>query len=88
MDLLERQYQLDELMRHPRDAQARSGKIAFLAGEAGAGKSALVEGFAAQASRMARVRGHATRWAHGLRSHGRQSLLCAGAAVRADRFGA
>src|SRR6266851_5421882 len=41
MDLLERQFQLDELTRHLR--------------EAGAGKSALVEEFARQAARTARV---------------------------------
>jgi len=55
MELLERQSQLEELTRHLQEAGARGGKIAFLAGEAGAGKSALVEHFAQQAGRTARV---------------------------------
>jgi DNA-binding CsgD family transcriptional regulator len=55
MDLLERQPQLDELTRHLHDAGTRAGKIAFVGGEAGAGKSALVEFFAQQSSRAARV---------------------------------
>jgi DNA-binding CsgD family transcriptional regulator/tetratricopeptide (TPR) repeat protein len=55
MDLLERQGQLDELTRHLHEAGTRGGKVAFVGGEAGAGKSALVEHFAQQASRTARV---------------------------------
>jgi DNA-binding CsgD family transcriptional regulator len=55
MDLLERHSQLEELTRHLQDAGARAGKIAFVAGEAGAGKSALVEHFAQQSGRAARV---------------------------------
>ncbi|HSD75490.1 MAG TPA: AAA family ATPase, partial [Steroidobacteraceae bacterium] len=55
MELLERQSQLDELTQYLREAEAGSGKVAFVVGEAGAGKSALVEAFAAQLSRGARV---------------------------------
>jgi len=55
MELLERQSQLEELTHHLQDAGRRAGKIAFVGGEAGAGKSALVEHFAQQSSRAARV---------------------------------
>src|SRR5689334_13661118 len=55
MDLLERQTQLEELTGLLRDAGAHTGKIALLMGEAGVGKSALVEQFAYQAVRVARV---------------------------------
>jgi DNA-binding CsgD family transcriptional regulator/tetratricopeptide (TPR) repeat protein len=55
MDLLERRAQLEELAQHLREAASRAGKIAFVSGEAGAGKSALVELFAQQAPRGTRV---------------------------------
>jgi predicted ATPase len=55
MDLLERQTQIEELTRYLHDAGTRGGKIGFVGGEAGAGKSALVEHFAQRASRSARV---------------------------------
>jgi DNA-binding CsgD family transcriptional regulator/tetratricopeptide (TPR) repeat protein len=55
MELLERHSQLDELTQYLREAEAGSGKVAFVVGEAGAGKSALVEAFASQLSRDARV---------------------------------
>src|SRR3981189_1750847 len=55
MDLLERQTPLEELTRYPHEAGTRGGRIAFGGGEAGAGKSALVEHFAQRASRSARV---------------------------------
>ncbi len=55
MELLERQTQLEELTRHLHDAAARAGKIVFVSGEAGAGKSVLVEQFVEQAGRSARV---------------------------------
>jgi DNA-binding CsgD family transcriptional regulator/tetratricopeptide (TPR) repeat protein len=55
MDLLERQFQLGELTRLLREAGNRAGKIALVSGEAGAGKSALVEEFAKAASPEARV---------------------------------
>src|SRR5271168_2750759 len=45
MDLLERQEQLDELTRLLREAGRGAGKAAFVRGEAGAGKSTLVEQF-------------------------------------------
>ena len=55
MDLLERQAQLEELTRYLHDAATRAGKIVFVGGEAGAGKSSLVEHFAQQACRTTRV---------------------------------
>ena len=55
MELLERHSQLDELTRHLQDAGTRAGKIAFVGGEAGAGKSSLVEHFAQRSGRAARV---------------------------------
>jgi len=55
MDLLERQTQLGELTQLLRDAGGGAGKIVFVGGEAGAGKSTLVEEFARQAGRGARV---------------------------------
>jgi DNA-binding CsgD family transcriptional regulator/tetratricopeptide (TPR) repeat protein len=48
--LLERQPQLDELTRLARDAGGSGGKIAFISGEAGGGKSVLVEEFVRQAA--------------------------------------
>jgi DNA-binding CsgD family transcriptional regulator/tetratricopeptide (TPR) repeat protein len=59
MELLERQAQLEELARHLREAGTSAGKIAFVSGEAGAGKSALVEQFAQQVARATRV-----AWGH------------------------
>jgi len=55
MSLLERQHQLDELERHLRGAANVAGRIAFVSGEAGAGKSTLVEQFGRQAARTARI---------------------------------
>ncbi len=55
MELLERQSELEELARLLRDAGTNAGKIAFVSGEAGAGKSALVEQFTHQAGAAARV---------------------------------
>ena len=55
MDLLERQTQLGELARLLRDAGTSAGKIAFVSGEAGAGKSVLVEEFVQQSGRAPRV---------------------------------
>jgi DNA-binding CsgD family transcriptional regulator len=55
MVLLERQSQLEELTRYLHDAGSRAGRVAFVGGEAGAGKSALVEQFAQQVGRAARV---------------------------------
>jgi ATP/maltotriose-dependent transcriptional regulator MalT len=55
MDLLERQTQLEELTALLRGAGASTGKIALVMGEAGVGKSSLVEQFAQQAARAARV---------------------------------
>jgi ATP/maltotriose-dependent transcriptional regulator MalT len=55
MDLLERQTQLEELARHLREAGTSAGKIVFISGEAGGGKSVLVEQFAQQTARAARV---------------------------------
>jgi tetratricopeptide (TPR) repeat protein len=50
MHLLERQEQLDELARLLREAGKNAGKVAFVRGEAGAGKSSLVEEFASCAA--------------------------------------
>jgi DNA-binding CsgD family transcriptional regulator/tetratricopeptide (TPR) repeat protein len=55
MDLLERQAQIGELTRHLHEAGTSAGKIAFVSGEAGAGKSVLVEEFVRQAAGAARV---------------------------------
>ena len=55
MELLERQAQLAELTRLLHEAGTGDGKIALVSGEAGAGKSALVEQFSRQSARMARV---------------------------------
>jgi DNA-binding CsgD family transcriptional regulator/tetratricopeptide (TPR) repeat protein len=55
MALLERQTQLDEMTRLLRDAGSSAGKIAFVSGEAGGGKSVLVEEFVRQAARATRV---------------------------------
>ncbi|HEY1282855.1 MAG TPA: AAA family ATPase, partial [Steroidobacteraceae bacterium] len=46
MELLERDKPLQALEQRLKDAQAGSGKVLLLAGEAGVGKSALVEAFA------------------------------------------
>jgi ATP/maltotriose-dependent transcriptional regulator MalT len=54
-ELLERQSQLEELVRHLHDAGSRAGKVALVCGEAGAGKSSLVELFTQQAPRTTRV---------------------------------
>ncbi len=58
MHLLERQEQLDELSRLLREAGKNVGKVAFVRGEAGAGKSALVEQFASL------VAGTPVYWGH------------------------
>jgi DNA-binding CsgD family transcriptional regulator/tetratricopeptide (TPR) repeat protein len=55
VDLLERHAQLAELLQHQREAAGAAGKVVFLSGEAGAGKSALVEQFAQQLPRTLRV---------------------------------
>jgi len=55
MQLLERQAQLEELTRYLHDAGSRAGRIAFVGGEAGGGKSALVEQFTQQVGGTARV---------------------------------
>src|SRR6202000_54405 len=54
-ELLERQSQLDELSRHLHDAGSRAGKVALVCGEAGAGKSSLIELFTQQVPRNTRV---------------------------------
>jgi DNA-binding CsgD family transcriptional regulator len=55
VDLLERQAQLAELAQYQREAANGAGKVAFVSGEAGAGKSALVEQFTQQLPRSLRV---------------------------------
>ncbi len=58
MYLLERQEQLDELSRLLREAGENAGKVAFVRGEAGAGKSSLVEKFASLSARAPVYWGH------------------------------
>jgi ATP/maltotriose-dependent transcriptional regulator MalT len=55
MELLERQEQIDELVRLLREAGKSTGKVAFVRGEAGAGKSSLVEQFAQRSTDSASV---------------------------------
>jgi DNA-binding CsgD family transcriptional regulator/Tfp pilus assembly protein PilF len=55
MDLLERQAQLGELARTLHEAGTSAGKIAIVSGEAGAGKSALIEEFTQKKVRAARL---------------------------------
>ncbi|HKE45122.1 MAG TPA: AAA family ATPase [Steroidobacteraceae bacterium] len=55
MELLERQQHLDELARQLREAEAGRGKVAFVGGEAGAGKSALIEAFTSGVRRGVRI---------------------------------
>jgi DNA-binding CsgD family transcriptional regulator/tetratricopeptide (TPR) repeat protein len=55
MDLLERQPHIAELTRLLREAGSGAGKTALISGEAGAGKSALVEEFARQVAKTTRV---------------------------------
>ena len=55
MDLLERESILSELDALLRDAAAGSGRIAAVAGEAGVGKTSLVEHFSARHARTART---------------------------------
>jgi DNA-binding CsgD family transcriptional regulator len=55
MLLLERQQQLDALAQGLSEARAGSGKLILIAGEAGLGKSSLVEQFVADTRRHARV---------------------------------
>jgi DNA-binding CsgD family transcriptional regulator/tetratricopeptide (TPR) repeat protein len=55
VSLLERQPQLDELTRHLREASGGTGSVIFVCGEAGAGKSALVEQFAQASEKTARA---------------------------------
>jgi DNA-binding CsgD family transcriptional regulator len=55
MHLLERQGQLETLNRCFQEARAASGKLVLVAGEAGLGKSSLVEQFVAEHRREART---------------------------------
>jgi ATP/maltotriose-dependent transcriptional regulator MalT len=55
MQLLERQSELETLSRCLQEARAGSGKLILIAGEAGMGKSSLVEQFALEHRREARV---------------------------------
>ena len=54
MNLLERQQQLETLAQGFSDARAGAGKLILIAGEAGLGKSSLVEQFVADARHHAR----------------------------------
>jgi DNA-binding CsgD family transcriptional regulator/tetratricopeptide (TPR) repeat protein len=55
MNLLERQQQFELLTQGFSDARAGSGKLILIAGEAGLGKSSLVEQFVAQSRGQARI---------------------------------
>ncbi|MFZ0008070.1 MAG: AAA family ATPase [Steroidobacteraceae bacterium] len=55
MHLLDRQKQLEQLNRCFQEARAASGKLVLLAGEAGIGKSSLVERFVSEHRRDART---------------------------------
>jgi DNA-binding CsgD family transcriptional regulator/tetratricopeptide (TPR) repeat protein len=55
MQLLERQEQLDTLTRSYGEARDGSGKLILITGEAGLGKSSLVEQFVAETKRNARI---------------------------------
>ena len=55
MDLLERQEQFETLQQCFAEARAGAGKLILIAGEAGLGKSSLVEQFVAQTRRHARI---------------------------------
>src|SRR5215475_1131215 len=55
MHLLERQEQLEQLDRCFQQARAASGKLVFISGEAGVGKSSLVERFVSDHRRDART---------------------------------
>jgi ATP/maltotriose-dependent transcriptional regulator MalT len=55
MELLERQVELDNLARQLREVGTGTGRLIFVGGEAGIGKSALVEQFVKKAPRAARV---------------------------------
>src|SRR5690606_26432706 len=55
MALLEREKQLERLQDLLAEAAARRGRVVALTGEAGAGKSTLVEAFAGRAANQARV---------------------------------
>jgi predicted ATPase len=55
MKLLERETQLKQLLHALQEVASRTGKLVFVTGEAGAGKSSLVEQFAYQAGRTARI---------------------------------
>jgi DNA-binding CsgD family transcriptional regulator/tetratricopeptide (TPR) repeat protein len=55
MQLLERQEQLDTLTRNFAEARLGSGKLILITGEAGLGKSSLVEQFVSETKRQARI---------------------------------
>jgi DNA-binding CsgD family transcriptional regulator len=55
MHLLERQEQLEQFNRCFREARAATGKVVLISGEAGVGKSSLVERFVSEHRRDARI---------------------------------
>jgi ATP/maltotriose-dependent transcriptional regulator MalT len=55
MEILERQVELEALGRHLREVSAHAGRLVFICGEAGIGKSTLVEQFIHKSPRATRV---------------------------------
>src|SRR5215470_11864 len=55
MELLERQVELEALARHLREAEASAGRLIFVGGEAGIGKSSLIGQFIKKSPRATRV---------------------------------
>src|SRR6185312_6978870 len=55
MEILERQVELEALGRHLREVSANAGRLVFICGEAGIGKSTLIEQFISKSPRATRV---------------------------------
>ena len=64
MRLLERESQLGALREYADEARRGDGRLVLVSGEAGIGKSSLVEAFLADAARRARCLGRLRRALH------------------------